>query len=121
MNQKKRWVLNNVIKATDGLGKQIDKGILKLVVLLNYHGLLTTMSCYGHKNRGHNYPWIDFNKEYVSGLTEIIKEFNLILTDNHRLEPKTKRGLFSDRKEFNKLKQKLKRLPRINKYSGFIK
>ena len=57
---------------TDELGMTIDKGIRELVVLLNYDNIGTTQSCWGHKNRGLPYPWVDIHKEHLGDLFNII-------------------------------------------------
>lgn len=48
--------LNNV---TDGLGKNIDKGIINTVYEINRLGFMTNGSCEGHLNHGTLGPWVD--------------------------------------------------------------
>jgi hypothetical protein len=50
-------------RLTDRLGYPIDEGIVEMVVALNVCGLPTSQSCAGHLDRGHPYPWIDFQTE----------------------------------------------------------
>lgn len=95
---------------TDGLGKTIDKGIRELVVLLNYHNIGTVQSCWGHKNWGLSYPWVDISKEHLGNLYIIISDLDIEtedINDTIRILPKTK-DLSKGRKVFNKLKKRLK-------------
>jgi len=95
---------------TDELGKTIDKGIRELVVLLNYNNIGTTQSCWGHKNWGLPYPWVDIHKEHLGNLFDIISDLDIEIEDiidTIRILPRTK-DLVEGRKTFNKLKKKLK-------------
>jgi hypothetical protein len=97
---------------TDELGMTIDKGIRELVVLLNYDNIGTTQSCWGHKNRGLPYPWVDIHKEHLGDLFNIISDLDIEtqeISDTIRISPKTK-DLSEGRKTFNKLKKKIKNL-----------
>ena len=90
----------------------IDKGIRELVVLLNYDNIGTTQSCWGHKNRGLPYPWVDIHKEHLGDLFNIISDLDIEtqeISDTIRISPKTK-DLSEGRKTFNKLKKKIKNL-----------
>jgi hypothetical protein len=94
----------------DELGKTIDKGIRELVVLLNYNNIGTTQSCWGHKNWGLPYPWVDIHKEHLGDLFTIISDLDIEtedIGDTVRILPTTK-DLVDGRKIFNKLKKKLK-------------
>jgi len=89
---------------------RIDEGVRELVVILNYNGIGTEASCWGHKNYGLPYPWVDINKDYLGDLFNIILDLDIEtedLGDTIRIKPKICR-LISGRKEFNKLKEKLK-------------
>jgi hypothetical protein len=95
---------------TDGLGKTIDNGIRELIVLLNFNYIGTTQSCWGHKNWGLPYPWIDIHKEHLGDLFTIISDLDIEtedIGDTVRILPTT-RDLVDGRKIFNKLKKKLK-------------
>jgi hypothetical protein len=95
---------------TDGLGMLIDEGIRELVVLLNYNNIGTTQSCWGHKNWGLRYPWIDIHQEHLGDLYNIISDLEIEIEeigDTIRISPKTK-TLIKGRKQFNKLNEKLK-------------
>jgi hypothetical protein len=46
-------------RVADGLGKEIDPGIMNIVVALNATGIRTRASCEGHLHRAEAYPWID--------------------------------------------------------------
>jgi len=95
---------------TDELGMTIDKGIRELVVLLNYNNIGTTQSCWGHKNWGLPYPWVDIHKEHLGDLFNIISDLDIETQDisnTIRILPKTK-DLNEGRKTFNKLKKMLK-------------
>ncbi len=50
-------------RATDKLGKKIDKGILETVVAMNVLGITTDMSCEGHIGWGVPYPWIRIEED----------------------------------------------------------
>jgi hypothetical protein len=50
-------------RVVDGLGKEIDAGILETVVALNMHGIATRASCEGHLNWGVPHPWIEIEAE----------------------------------------------------------
>ena len=106
MNKTKYKTINEKSKnITDGLGKKIDRGIRELVVLLNYHNIGTTQSCWGHKRWGLSHPWID-----VGDLYDIISDLDIEtenLGDTIRIIPKPK-NLIEGREIFNKLKNKLK-------------
>lgn len=95
---------------TDALGMKIDEGIRELVVLLNYNDIGTTQSCWGHKNWGLSYPWVDIHKEHLGDLYNIISDLEIEIEkidDTIRILPKTK-TLIKGRKQFNTLKEKLK-------------
>jgi hypothetical protein len=95
----------------DGLGMKIDEGIRELVVLLNYNYIGTIASCWGHKNWGLQYPWININKKHASNILELISQFE-IESENWKNEirilPKSK-TLIKGRREFNKFKKSLGR------------
>jgi hypothetical protein len=95
---------------TDGLGMSIDMGVRELVVLLNYNNIGTTQSCWGHKSKGLNYPWVDIHQEHLGELYTIISNLDIEtekISDTIRISPKTK-NLIEGRKTFNKFKKKLK-------------
>lgn len=95
---------------TDGLGLPIDRGVRELVVLLNYNNIGTTQSCWGHKNGGSIYPWVDIHQEHLGELLIIISNLDIEteeISNTIRILPKTK-NLIEGRKTFNKLKKKLK-------------
>lgn len=97
---------------TDNLGNKIDNGVRELVVLLNYHKIGTTQSCWGHKNWGENFPWFDIDIGYYKNIENIIFDFEIEtekFEDTIRFYPKCK-TLIKGRKEFNKLKDKLKQI-----------
>ncbi len=98
---------------TDGLGCKIDDGIRELIVLLNYNNIGTTQSCWGHKNWGEKFPWFDIHNDYFNIIEKIIFnleiEFEKLGDDTIRFYPKCKK-LIKGRKEFNKLKDKLKQI-----------
>lgn len=103
---------------TDALGCKIDKGIRELIVLLNYYYIGTTSSCWGHKNWGLNYPWIDIKEIYLEKFKMFSKDMNfqyeiiknLDTNENYiRILPKDK-NLKTGRNLFNKLKQILKQI-----------
>lgn len=111
MNETKYKTINEKSKSiTDGLGKKIDKGVRELVVLLNYHNIGTTQSCWGHKRWGLPYPWIDVSQKHLGDLYDIISDLDIeteVLGDTIRILPKPK-NLIEGREIFNKLKNKLK-------------
>jgi hypothetical protein len=45
----------------DGIGKEIDSGVIETVVGLNAVGIRTIASCEGHIGRGKPFPWIDIS------------------------------------------------------------
>jgi hypothetical protein len=98
---------------TDLLGCKIDEGIRELIVLLNYNNIGTTQSCWGHKNWGENFPWFDIDIGYYKNIENIIFDFEIetekLCVDTIRFYPKCK-TLIKGRKEFNKLKDKLKQI-----------
>ncbi len=58
----------DVNKVTDKLGKPIDEGIKKMVLILNQIGFRTAMSCEGHKHsEGYTFPWVDIEAEPLKG------------------------------------------------------
>lgn len=96
---------------TDGIGCNIDDGIRELVVLLNYNNIGTTMSCWGHTTHGLPYPWFDIDGDYYEHIEPFIMNLE-ISVENYdintvRFYP-TCETLTKGRKEFNKLKKKLK-------------
>jgi hypothetical protein len=98
---------------TDVLGMTIDKGVRELVVLLNYRNIGTTASCWGHKNRGLPYPWVDIHNDHKGDIVNLISDLDIEVTkftnsDDIRILPKTK-DLIGGRKTFNILKNKLKK------------
>ena len=111
MNEFKYKTINQKSKSiTDSLGKKIDRGIRELVVLLNYHNIGTTQSCWGHKKWGLSYPWIDVSQKHLGDLYDIISDLDIEtedLGDTIRILPKQKK-LIEGREIFNKLKNKLK-------------
>jgi hypothetical protein len=111
MNKTKYKTINEKSKSvTDGLGKKIDRGVRELVVLLNYHNIGTTQSCWGHKSWGLPYPWIDINQKHLGDLYNIISDLDIEteeLDDTIRILPNSK-NLIEGREIFNKLKNKLK-------------
>jgi hypothetical protein len=111
MNDDKYRTIDEKSKMiTDELGKTIDKGIRELVVLLNYHKIGTTQSCWGHKNWGLPYPWVDISKEHLGDLYSTISDLDIEtedISDTVRILPKTK-DLSEGRNVFNKLKKRLK-------------
>lgn len=58
----------------DELGKHLDKGIFELVVLLNLHGIETSMSCEGHRDWAHPFPWVTFDETHTEKVRALIKE-----------------------------------------------
>jgi hypothetical protein len=95
---------------TDNLGNKIDNGVRELVVLLNYHKIGTTQSCWGHKNWGLPYPWVDIHKKYLGNILEIIEGMDIEtenLEETIRIQPKIK-TLKKGREVFKGLKNKLK-------------
>ena len=97
---------------TDGLGLKIDKGIRELIVLLNYNNIGTIGSCWGHKNWGLPYPWVDIHKEYLGDLHNILLDLDIEIEEfdfGLRISPINKESIIG-RKVFNKLKKKLKKL-----------
>lgn len=66
---------HNINLITDSLGKGIDPWIKNLVILFNYHGVITKASCEGHSNYGCSYPWIDFEYNSLNILLELMEEF----------------------------------------------
>ena len=119
---------NNIEKLandTTGLiGPGIDELIKPLVILLNYHGVETEMSCQGHKNYGLPYPWIDCNIEHLPQFISLMNdeinkfqiefiwddEFNLKIS-TFRIMPQSK-TIKNGRKEFKKIEDYL--LSKIN-------
>jgi len=100
---------------TDLLGCKIDEGIRELIVLLNYNNIGTTQSCWGHKNWGEKFPWFDIKNEYHNNIENIIFDLEIEtekLEDTIRFYPKCK-TLIKGRKEFNKLKEKLKQISNL--------
>lgn len=117
MDRERYKKLNESSKCIkDALGMPIDRNIRKLIVLLNYHRIITTASCWGHNNWGLSYPWVDVNLNMMNRanrikLKKLISEFRLEVFkfDNKgeiRIQP-IKKNLFDGRKQFNKLKYKL--------------
>lgn len=105
-------IKQNAEKCIDALGHPIDKGILELVILLNYYKVGTTQSCWGHYNWGDPYPWIDISKNHLSIIYEIIQDSCIEVEDldtDIRILP-IEKNLKNGRKCFNKLKEKLKKL-----------
>lgn len=115
---------------TDVLGRPIDKGILKLNVLLNYHGIRTIASCYGHRSRPQTSVWVDIietdNSLSFSQVESLFNKYNLELTyyntgDNIPIEDKTlrveskKKKLRYARRDFKKILCDLKKSSKINK------
>ena len=96
---------------TDRLGCKIDDGIRELIVLLNYNNIGTTQSCWGHKNWGEKFPWFDIDGKYYDDIKSIIFDleigFEKYDVNTIRFYPKCK-TLIKGRREFNKLKDKLK-------------
>ena len=95
---------------TDNLGNKIDNGVRELVVLLNYHKIGTTQSCWGHKNWGLPYPWVDIHKKYLGNILEIIEGLDIEtenIDETIRIQPKIK-TLKKGREIFKGLKNKLK-------------
>ncbi len=109
---------------------KLDKGIRELVVLLNYFTIETEMSCWGHKDKGFGYPWIDSiisskfkidnllsNSESLNyeietkelNIEEIdIKTKEIFIYNAIRISPRYKR-LLKGRKQFNRFKSYLKK------------
>jgi len=114
-DEKYKRMEYNSRNITDGLGKKIDSGIRELVVLLNYNGIITTQSCWGHKEYGLPYPWIYVDGKSTDKLEQLIKGFDLGIVDEEgfsRLIPIKQDSwdvlsLNSGRLEFNKLKDYL--------------
>ena len=98
---------------TDGLGCKIDDGIRELIVLLNYNNIGTTQSCWGHKNWGENFPWFDIDGDYYDNIKPFILDSNIGVEkygiNTIRFYPECK-TLIKGRREFNKLKDKLKQI-----------
>ena len=113
MNDRYKKIDEKSKIVTDGLGCKIDDGIRELIVLLNYNIIGTTQSCWGHKNWGEKFPWFDIKNEYHKNIENIIFdleiEFEKLGDDTIRFYPKCKK-LIKGRKEFNKLKDKLKQI-----------
>jgi hypothetical protein len=67
----------NVDTITDSLGRSIDPGIKRAVVLFNSAGLVTSGSCEGHIENAVPNPYVDFDfnsqSEYVSLLLKFTK------------------------------------------------
>ena len=97
----------------DGLGCKIDDGIRELIVLLNYNNIGTTQSCWGHKNWGEKFPWFDIDGKYYDNIKPIIFDlkigFEKYDVNTIRFYPECK-TIIKGRKEFNKLKDKLKQI-----------
>jgi hypothetical protein len=94
---------------TDGLGLPIDKGIKELVIMLNYHNIGTTQSCWGHKNWGLPYPWVDIHKDYLGEIYNLINNLEISaeeISDIIRIYP-TCESLLKGRYQFKKLLKKL--------------
>jgi len=99
-------------KAIPPFGRPIDKGVRELVVLLNYNDFITTQSCWGHKNHGEPFPWVDIEEKYLKEIESLISDLEIdgeYIEDTIRIYPKCE-DLIEGRKEFNKLKTKLKRM-----------
>ncbi len=94
MNETKYKTINEKSKSiADGLGKKIDRGVRELVVLLNYHNIGTTQSCWGHKRWGLSYSWIDVSQKHIGDLYGIISDLYIEtedLGDTTRILPKPK-------------------------------
>ena len=111
MDEKYRKMNNNSKIIVDALGTKIDEGVRVLVVLLNYNGMVTRQSCWGHKNHGLPYPWIDIENKYLDDINSIISDLEIgtePLSDWIRIYPKCK-DMTNGRIVFNKLKEKLKK------------
>lgn len=101
-------------------GQKIDKGIKKLVVLLNLFEIRTTGSCFGHKHYGCDYPWVHFLEDDFEKMNDVLKkcfrknilEILLLKDENDstfvtcRLEP-IKKNLNSGRRYFKILEHYL--------------
>ena len=63
--KKKKWddMSKKVDKVIDKLGMGIDKGIKKIVIVLNLLGFMTDGSCEGHIKWGRIHPWVDVSIE----------------------------------------------------------
>ena len=113
MNDRYKKIDEKSKMVTDGLGCKIDNGIRELIVLLNYNNIGTTQSCWGHKNWGEKFPWFDIHNDYFDTIKKIIFdleiEFETLDDDIVRFYPRCK-TLIKGRKEFNKLKEKLKQI-----------
>lgn len=77
-SKKQRWeeMEKEVDTWTDALGKGIDPGIKKTVIVLNLLGFVTQQSCEGHIDWGRPYPWVSItseDKEIETLRNEIIK------------------------------------------------
>lgn len=98
---------------TDRLGCKIDEGIRELIVLLNYNNIWTTQSCWGHKNWGEKFPWFDIDGKCYDNIKPIVFDLEIetekLGVDTIRFYPKCE-TLINGRKEFNKLKDKLKQI-----------
>ena len=66
-----------VLRVTDLLGKHIDKGIIELITLLNYHNIGTNASCWGHPNWGDPYPWVSISTQHLGNILEIVSELKI--------------------------------------------
>jgi len=105
---------------TDILGCGIDEGVRELVVLLNYHNVGTVASCWGHKNHGFPYPWIDISEDHMGTINELISDLDIEVdefSNQLRIYPKCK-TLIKGRRVFNKLKDNLDRQVNISHSSN---
>lgn len=62
--KRKEWqkIIEDIEGTTDGLGKEIEKGIFDVVVALNALQVNTSQSCEGHlkeEGRGFPFPWVE--------------------------------------------------------------
>ena len=110
-NEKYKRINKKSKVITDKLGCKIDKGIRTIIVLLNFNGIITYSSCNGHKNRGYCFPWINIKSDYIDVIRPLIKDLDITIKhyfdDSFTIYPICKE-LIKGRKEFKKLKNKLK-------------
>jgi len=63
-------------RVVDGLGRGLDKGIVKACQLFNEAGFATNGSCQGHTGRACPGAWITFDGSHLDDLTSLAWEFN---------------------------------------------
>lgn len=75
-DQEWEQVFDVVSRTVDGMGRPIDRRIIRAVLGLNAHGIRTTMSCEGHLDHGLAYPWVWVQAEDQNKLANLLNAFN---------------------------------------------